>query len=427
MQEAMPEKLIDLLCDVMKKLAIDERDFLRFMTEIVSQVMESLEKPENASQSVPVEALAKELDAMQLNEDSKMTLQIRAMQILTSFLARNRLTLTLEPQLFHFLLEVVVPSLTAGDADMQLAALPCLVQYCLQEKDLAIQNFNFFAKTIGEQNGEEIRKLSIKTLFDMVLLYDFDSFTDSDKKRLKLIHSLTSILEEDDNELQSIVCEGFCKLMLLKSLQEPLVLEALIQLYFHPAYAKNERMRQCLTFFFQVYAYHSTSNQAMIAKTIGACFFDILDMQQEDEEALTPALIIAQISDWINPAQVKSDKKQHLPDYNALATMALDVCKTAGGQPTAIMKFGGQLLNKIPLRSPISADIYEELAEALEDLIQDVTDRTTVNYFKKFQKVLAKCKTDDASETDPENDDNAEKKSSDREQSDNQNHYSDAD
>ena len=75
-----------------------------------------------------------------------------------------------------------------------------------------------------------------------------------------------SCLYNENLELQGVAVEGFAKLHLLKVYRDIEVLGGLLLLYYHPSTTANERVRQCLNYFLQVFAYSSDENQSYFAQ-----------------------------------------------------------------------------------------------------------------------------------------------------------------
>ena len=99
------------------------------------------------------------------------------------------------------------------------------------------------------------------------------------------------ILHENAAETQTVICVGFSKLLLAGIITKPLVrvfgtlirfsslpdspilaqiLETLVILYFAAETSSNQELRQCLTYFFPVYCYSSSSNQRRMLEVSSA-------------------------------------------------------------------------------------------------------------------------------------------------------------
>lgn len=108
------------------------------------------------------------------------------------------------------------------------------------------------------------------------ILIDFQTQED------QIVDFLTSILQENTAETQTVICVGFAKLLLAGIITKPLVciftsqicfvglsdslvltqiLKALVILYFAPETSSNQELRQCLTYFFPAYSFSSSVNQ----------------------------------------------------------------------------------------------------------------------------------------------------------------------
>lgn len=104
------------------------------------------------------------------------------------------------------------------------------------------------------------------------------------------------ILHETAAETQTVICVGFSKLLLAGIIKKPLVcvfgtlirfsslpdppilaqiLETLVILYFAAETSSNQELRQCLTYFFPVYCYSSSSNQRRMLEVSSASPFGL--------------------------------------------------------------------------------------------------------------------------------------------------------
>lgn len=102
------------------------------------------------------------------------------------------------------------------------------------------------------------------------------------------------------------------------------VLARLVGLFLDPGTADNQALRQCLSYFFPVYCYSSSSNQRRMQKVgkTGAewvatgsvlhlqifikameTMSDLFEELEEDEEMVTPAQIGLMLVDWTDPSK----------------------------------------------------------------------------------------------------------------------------
>ena len=78
-----------------------------------------------------------------------------------------------------------------------------------------------------------------------------------------IINLLLELLgkEEQAENIQALICTGIAKLMLAGMVSDESVLQALVLVYMSPETARNQELRQCLSYFFPVYCYSVPANQ----------------------------------------------------------------------------------------------------------------------------------------------------------------------
>ncbi len=77
-------------------------------------------------------------------------------------------------------------------------------------------------------------------------------------------------------------------------------------MYFHPQSSENNRLRQILTYFLQVYTRTKVENQTHMAHVFGEMFFDLVQAQKDEDGpyALQPMPMALQMLEWIDPARL---------------------------------------------------------------------------------------------------------------------------
>ncbi len=73
-------------------------------------------------------------------------------------------------------------------------------------------------------------------------------------------------------ELRTTAVEGACKLMISSRINDPQLLSRLFILFFNPTTVEDVRLRQCLSMFFQAFAFSSPHHRI----TVEACFLPTL-------------------------------------------------------------------------------------------------------------------------------------------------------
>ncbi|KAJ1551085.1 hypothetical protein HK405_015202, partial [Cladochytrium tenue] len=127
-------------------------------------------------------------------------------------------------------------------------------------QDLALQNKDLFLHLI-QNNSKVIQKLALQTIFDLVVLFGSAIYDETTVSNI-----VKYGLNLGDVELLALVTEGACKLIMVKALNDTQVLEALGILYFHTTTQGQQRLRQCLSYFFPIYLLSSHEHQLVFSK-----------------------------------------------------------------------------------------------------------------------------------------------------------------
>lgn len=76
----------------------------------------------------------------------------------------------------------------------------------------------------------------------------------------------------------------------------------MIVLYFDPTTAKNNHLRQCLSYFLQVYFHSSYDNQVMLSEMTVPILVQLIEMQQDAKSEMpTPVNMAQQLLEWCEP------------------------------------------------------------------------------------------------------------------------------
>lgn len=152
-----------------------------------------------------------------------------------------------------------------------------------------------------------------------------------------ICHFLLRSLDGHSPEYQAVSCEGVSKLMLSGMINDasvgasiPLLhltdisqlLRGLLYVYFSPEVADNQPLRQCLSYFFPVFAFSSKRNQARLAEIALIAISDHWDRDSDEQSAVTVSQVATLLSEWTDPLNlVNPDNDELLQSRLALDTL----------------------------------------------------------------------------------------------------------
>ncbi|KAJ2327075.1 chromosome condensation complex Condensin, subunit G, partial [Coemansia sp. RSA 2681] len=136
----IPENNVEAITDIIRKLSINEQDFIRIMVEVVSDVREM----------VPTADGADEQDAAM----EAMLVSVKSLIIIKCILQRCFDALTEGSSIYGLLTECIVPAVQSSELVLQDYGIECLALCCLLEKNLAVANLALFVQAATEAKGE---------------------------------------------------------------------------------------------------------------------------------------------------------------------------------------------------------------------------------------------------------------------------------
>ncbi|XP_011876337.1 PREDICTED: condensin complex subunit 3 [Vollenhovia emeryi] len=193
----------------------------------------------------------------------------------------------------------VLSSLDHSHDSVHILALKTLAVYCLLDKELTKKHVMiFFYQFSLEQENQEIWIVSLKAIFDLLLMYGLEYFdilqpseensmqSRSEKTRSLYAHEdssidiskrcqveegpcnfikiLTGLLTNGNQDLRTTAAEGLCKLLLNQRINSSNLISRLIIMCYNPVNADDVYLRQCLSTFFDCFVTRVPNAQEML-------------------------------------------------------------------------------------------------------------------------------------------------------------------
>ncbi|KAL0123746.1 hypothetical protein PUN28_005921 [Cardiocondyla obscurior] len=250
--------------NVLEVESIQEK--INFLKEEISHISNTLE---------PQEIIQKEK-----NDTSTM---VKCLNILYTALQS---VLTLTPVL-RDLMCFVLDSLKHSDCSVRIIALKTLSVYCILDKELAkMYIMMLFYQFSLEQEDPEIWVVSLKGIFDLLLIFGLDYFDilqshnntsqnrsertrtlytheessnnisvanrpDVEEGSCNFIKILTGLLTNENPDLRFTAAEGLCKLLFNERIKSSNLISLLIIMCYNPVNVDDVYVHQCLSTFFE--------------------------------------------------------------------------------------------------------------------------------------------------------------------------------
>ncbi|KIR69079.1 condensin complex subunit 3 [Cryptococcus bacillisporus CA1873] len=413
----LPDPLIPRCLDVLSKIANGERDLIRVVVDVVTELREGEGDEEDAPSSAQGSTGDSSMNIRRLSVGSGRSrsmaprfnlddpeermksalIDLRCLLICISLLERVHSTLQ-DNSVFHGLLpDLIIPAVrNKEEPALRDQGLICLGLCCMIDEKMAANSFGLFIQQLN--SADDVLKVKVcQIIFDLFLVHDIDTLVSKTMVQPdKVVELIRHTLSLDIPEVQAVACEGVAKLMLAGMISDEVVLQSLVLLYFSPETADNQPLRQCLTYFLPVYCYTAAENQRRML----SIFYDTYTMlsqmseEAEDEEMLPLSQIGLMMVDWIDPFQVVGregstiDTSGHLD--LSVEVLKLILIETSHDSRKAL----ASLLSKLNLPEGEEAD--SNTLKSVLALIcairakRPLSDAPSRNAVTKFESVLLK-------------------------------------
>ncbi|KAG0004974.1 hypothetical protein BGZ80_010262 [Entomortierella chlamydospora] len=390
MLDDIPDKHLDCIVETMGKISLNEKDFTRIVIEIISdiragideqeflrnpersddeddspddQTMDLADTPRKRKRSIVDKSprrrssVAVEEVGQSANDLDAMLIRVRCLNITKFMLERSAEPLKENSYMYGLLNELVIPALGRQEDLMQELGLHCLGLICMLDQNLARNNMELFLTCIFAENASnQVKLLSLKIVFDLILTFGMTAMSSLITEE-KIVQDLANSLESPIDQIQAVAAEGIAKLMLTRLLKDPQILRKLIILYFDPETVNKYHLRQCLSYFLQVYFHSSHENQVTLSEIFIPIIIQLIHMQQDAKgEMPTPSNMAQQLLEWCEPRRVLGADLENEGavasgniDFGLQANIAIELVKAMFTETSAVRKHLPLVLYKIRL------------------------------------------------------------------------------
>ncbi|KAL5480828.1 YCG1_1 [Sanghuangporus weigelae] len=410
----LPEGLIDPCVGVLQVMSPNERDLIRIIVEVISElrdpVMEGEEMVVDDNESTFATARPggllsgsqsrKSIHDMTPEEklEADMT-DLRCLSLCTAVLGRIHGSFDENSTLRGVLEELIVPSVQRKELALREKGLVCLGLCCLIAKNMALSSFQLFLSQV-RSSPESLRIKVLQVVFDIMMSYEKDLFGGGDAIGEKVITFLMQVLEaEESRKVQALMCLGLAKLMLFGLVTDERILMCLIFAYVSPTNVDNQELRQCLAYFLPVYCYSSPTNQlrlqSVFVRTLDL-IFQTYEELEDDQDMITPLQFGQLLIDWTDASKaVGADEIADLPPVHIY--LAVDILRVLfdDQREAEERKTLCLLLSKIVFPDAVDQTLLYTLYILLANLREfapfedSSTDKAFLRFTARFEKHFA--------------------------------------
>lgn len=332
----LPEEVTKLTIEVLRGLsagdAAGEREFCSVVLEAVADVHDTImdepvsddgdadesfhsAKSDISREGTPNQSSkSKKSDGTQEDDEEKavrvIMVNMKCLHIVQCMLENVEGNLQQNPNLVAMLNNLVVPAVRSHEAPVRERGLLCLGLCSLLDKSLAEENLTLFMHFFSK--GHPALQITALQILTDILNQHGAHLMDTNPAVLKVyLKALRSGTKSP--EVQAAATVAVAKLMLGRIITDssPAIddlLKTLVVLYFDPASAHNQGVRQILSYFLPVYSFSRTENQDRMRKVALDVIHKLFEIQgnMDDEgeaeaEMVSLTTVGAHLVDWTDP------------------------------------------------------------------------------------------------------------------------------
>ncbi|KAG6908746.1 hypothetical protein DXG01_003450 [Tephrocybe rancida] len=419
-KEITPQSLLNRCLDVLRQLSDSERDLIRVVVEIVQDLRDQARdddedqdptkdadaetafgEPPTTVRPVRAKPPREQTAEEKVRSD---TIDLKCLLLCIGMLERVNGTLDENSTLDGILKELIVPSVKRKEFIFREKGLISLGLCCLIAKRLAMNSLGLFVTQVSS-SPETLQTSLLQVVFDVLMVHETEFRKEDPTIFPQVVQELLRLLGSDTSDkVRALLCMGLSKLVLAGMITDDEPVVNLIQTYLSPVTADNQELRQCLTFFFQVFCYSSPINQETIRRIFFRTYKTLKDDRaslSEEEEMVSSAQIAALFMDWTDPTKLrqavngqgKTDPKNQA-NMSIQLDLAVDIVRKLLEEDweKEDKKVFCQLLGKLHIPDTADDDKVKELKVLMHALRsrRPLRDTTTNNAFTKFETTITK-------------------------------------
>lgn len=387
--KTLPESLIRIGHKVLKKLSINERDFVTMAIEIINDIrdedlelQEQEERENNRKQKEKTKASNKkrkynddtkggENEEMSSDEDDEELNSFHSAvdnlingnekemdRTIMNSIAKEReprpetivicltrsscmLELVNDPLEQNILImslidTLITPAVRNTESKIRELGVRNLGLCCLLDIQLAIENMYILGMCVSK-GDEPLKKIALQTIVDIFSIYGNEVVNGEGKVDSISLHKMFYKVLKNNSlpECQVIAAEGLCKLFLADIFTDDDLFETLVLSYFSPANTENEPLIQVFAFSLPVYCLSHPTHQIKMSKVASDVLLRLCilwsDLQNSTDQdikkssMLKPNIIIQQLIHWTDPRKLVNRKEEETAKMSSQVDFLLEL------------------------------------------------------------------------------------------------------
>ncbi|KAL1790347.1 condensin complex subunit 3 [Sigmodon hispidus] len=309
---------------------------------------------------------------------------------------------------------LILPGIISVHPIVRNLAVLCLGCCGLQNQDFACKHFMLFLQVL-QIDDVTIKISALKAVFDQLMAFGIEAFKTKKVKTIQcegaeiksdderetkdveetatakdVLKLLSDFLDSEVSELRTGAAEGLAKLMFSGLLVSSRILSRLILLWYNPVTEDDAQLRHCLGVFFPMFAFASRTNQECFEEAFIPTLQTLANAPASSPLAEVDVTNVAELLvDLTRPSGLNPQGKNS-QDYQALTvhdSLAIKICNEILISPGAPEN---RVYTKVLSSLELSSSVTKDLLLLLEEILEQVTDRTCVRALEKITIQLGK-------------------------------------
>lgn len=387
---------------------ISLQDFIR-----ASELKEEIRVLEDARTNLLKETEQLEIKEDHVEKDDVETLQ-KCLILCYELLKQLPTSVGISATMNGLIESLILPGIVNVHPVVRHLAILCLGCCGLQSQDFASKHFVLLLQVL-QIDDVTVKISALKAVFDQLMAFGIEPFKtkkvaareseggeessavqESDEAEEEMataknvLKFLSDFLDSEVSELRTVAAEGLAKLMFSGRLVSSRLLSRLILLWYNPVTEEDLRLRHCLGVFFPMFAYASRTNQECFEEAFLPTLQTLASapasspLSEVDISNVAELLVDLTRPSGLNPQAKTSQEFQALTVHDNLAMKICNEILTCPGAPEI------RIYTKALSCLELSSDIAKDLLFLLNEILEQIKDRTCLRALEKVKFQLEK-------------------------------------
>ncbi|XP_055480064.1 condensin complex subunit 3 [Psammomys obesus] len=378
-----------------------------------SKLKEEIKTLEDARINLLKETEQLEIKEIHTEKDDAETLQ-KCLILCYELLKQMSISTGIGATMNGIIESLILPGIISIHPVVRNLAVLCLGCCGLQNQDFASKHFMLFLQIL-QIDDVTVKISALKAIFDQLMTFGIEPFKTQKVKAIQcedaevnshdeqeakddedtataknVLKLLSDFLDSEVSELRIAAAEGLAKLMFSGLLVSSRILSRLILLWYNPVSEEDVRLRHCLGVFFPTFAYASRTNQECFEEAFIPTLQTLANAPASSPLAEVDITNVAELLvDLTRPSGLNPQAKIS-QDYQALTVhdnLAIKICNEILTSPCSPEN---RVYTKALSSVELSSNVTKDLLLLLDEILEQVTDRTCLRALEKIKIQLGK-------------------------------------